>query len=442
LAGFTGVFKTLLTKTLVGPNQSAPTADTTKDVIKPLSANWSRTTYTYTAVRPRIPTGNITTTIYDANGKLLRTIGSRPAPSHPSPDNNKQAITTEVDNAVSRSRRASVINDGTTPAHTVSTPCIAFGPELPDWGSWAWVGADLAKELSKHFGTVTFRADEIPKCDVAVFVKHAPSRELVEEVSRRAAVVYCPVDYYGAAAMIDADADMLRRCSRILVHCERLRRYFEPYAPVEYIDHHVKFAEELSVQNPPKPALDGEGTEVKIRKPDVRDFVLWVGVRSNLPAMVDWVNRHSLPLPLRVLTNPETSGQVPSAAEFGFARNLDIEIEEWTPERHVELTREARAAIDIKGNDFRSRHKPPAKAIDFIASGVPLAMNPDSSTVEHLARMGFDVASPLNTDRWLSGEYLADTQRFGAALREVLSLERVGRRWRRILDELVAQKRR
>jgi hypothetical protein len=133
---------------------------------------------------------------------------------------------------------------------------------------------------------------------------------------------------------------------------------------------------------------------------------------------------------------------VPSAAEFGFARNLDIEIEEWTPERHVELTREARAAIDIKGNDFRSRHKPPAKAIDFIASGLPLAMNPDSSTVEHLARMGFDVASPLNTERWLSREYLADTQRFGAALREVLSLERVGRRWKRILDELVAQKRR
>ena len=57
------------------------------------------------------------------------------------------------------------------------------------------------------------------------------------------------------------------------------------------------------------------------------------------------------------------------------------------------------AAIDIKGDDFRSRHKPPAKAIDFIASGVPLAMNPDSSMVEHLARMGFDVASPLDTER-------------------------------------------
>jgi hypothetical protein len=88
-------------------------------------------------------------------------------------------------------------------------------------------------------------------------------------------------------------------------------------------------------------------------------------------------------------------GQVPSAADFGFASHVDVQIEEWTPQRQLGLTAGARAALDIKGDDFRSRHKPPAKAIDFIASGVPLAMNPDSSPVEHLARMGFDVASPL-----------------------------------------------
>jgi hypothetical protein len=36
------------------------------------------------------------------------------------------------------------------------------------------------------------------------------------------------------------------------------------------------------------------------------------------------------------------------------------------------------------------------KAIDFIASGLALAMNPDSSPVEHLARMGFEICSPEN----------------------------------------------
>jgi hypothetical protein len=101
----------------------------------------------------------------------------------------------------------------------------------------------------------------------------------------------------------------------------------------------------------------------------------------------------------------------------------------------------ARAALDIKGDDFRARHKPPAKAIDFLAAGVPLAMKPDSCVVEHLARLGFAVASPLDAAAWLSPEYDEETRRFGAALRELLSLERVGRRWRRLLEEVLAERR-
>jgi hypothetical protein len=112
-------------------------------------------------------------------------------------------------------------------------------------------------------------------------------------------------------------------------------------------------------------------------------------------------------------------------------------IENWTPERHVERTAGALAAIDIKGDDFRSRHKPPAKAIDFIASGVPLAVNPDSSTAEQLAWMGFDLPSPLDTERWFSREYWGETCRFGAALRELFSRERIGRRYKRIVEESV-----
>ena len=104
------------------------------------------------------------------------------------------------------------------------------------------------------------------------------------------------------------------------------------------------------------------------------------------------------------------------------------------------MTAAARAAIDVKGNDFRSRHKPPAKAIDFLASGVPLAMNHDSSPVEHLARMGFEVADPRDTERWLSREYWEETRRFGAALRELLSLERVARRWKRVIDDVLAER--
>src|SRR5262249_46357850 len=154
--------------------------------------------------------------------------------------------------------------------------------------------------------------------------------------------------------------------------------------------------------------------------------------------LVAWLNAHGLPGSLDVLTNLEDPASVPTPAELGVRASVSVRIHNWSPERQVELTSAARAVIDIKGDDFRARHKPPAKGIDFIASGVPLAMNPDSSTTEHLARMGFDVASPLDTDRWLSRAYWEETRRFGLALRELLSLERVARRFARIVREVLA----
>jgi hypothetical protein len=303
------------------------------------------------------------------------------------------------------------------------TPVVAFGPEAPGWGSWHWLGDDLRDELSSAFRTTSFRDGPPPEADVVVVVKHAPPPEWVERAARRSAVVYCPVDYYPSAAAVAADAALLRLCSRIVVHCERLRRYFEPYAPVEYLDHHVKFAAAPRESAPP----DGP--------------VLWVGVRTNLPPLVDWVNRHPPPGELWVLTNPEDLSRPPGPAELGFRRPGAVRVGVWTPERHREWAAVARAALDVKGDDFRSRHKPPAKAIDFIASGVPLAMNPDSSPAEHLARLGFEVPSPLDTGRWLSREYREETRRFGRALGELLSLRRVGVRFRKIIEGVLAGRR-
>jgi hypothetical protein len=132
----------------------------------------------------------------------------------------------------------------------------------------------------------------VPDADVVVVVKHAPPQDWTVEVTRRAALVYCPVDFYGSAAAIDADEALLRRCARIVVHCERLRRYFAPYAAVEYLDHHVKFAGPL-------------------RQESVQQgYVLWVGVRSNLEALVAWVNAN---FPARGTAGPHES-RGPAAA--------------------------------------------------------------------------------------------------------------------------------
>lgn len=295
---------------------------------------------------------------------------------------------------------------------------VAFGPVLPGWGSWDWVGQDTAQVLSGAFSVRTFTGDEIPDGDVVCVIKHALPAAVWRRMSAGTRIVYAPIDYYGGAAAIDADGAWLRRCDRIVVHCERLRRYFSAYAAVEYLDHHVKYVAPL----PPAPR-DGP--------------ILWVGVRSNLPPLAAWLREHPLPRELVVLTNPEEAAQLLNPENFGFLPRQPVRMEVWSPERQRFWLRRATAAVDVKGDDFRSRHKPPAKALDFLASGLPLAMHADSSSAEHLARMGFELAVPEDPDRWLSRAYWDETQRFGAAVRELLSRERIGIRWRRLIEQVV-----
>ena len=52
--------------------------------------------------------------------------------------------------------------------------------------------------------------------------------------------------------------------------------------------------------------------------------------------------------------------------------------------------------------------------------------------------MGFEIASPLDPERWLSRDYWEETRRFGLAMRELLSLDRVARRWKLLMDEVLA----
>jgi hypothetical protein len=297
---------------------------------------------------------------------------------------------------------------------------LAFGPEMPGWGSWEWVGLDLQHELRHCYRTASFTLGAMPVADLVMVVKHLPEPAWIRHASARMQLIFAPVDFFGNAADVDAAGPLLRHFARIVVHCRRLERYFNPYAPVVYLDHHVKFVA------PPPAMRRAEG------------YFLWIGVRTNLPPLIDWVNRHPLPGELVVLTNLENTQTVPSASALGFRPERPVRIVHWTAERHLELTANARAALDVKGDDFRSSHKPPAKAIDFLASGLPLAMNPESSSVEHLAAMGFDIPSPLDTDRWLSAEYWEETQRFGRALRELLSLPRIALRYRRVIGDVLA----
>jgi len=66
-----------------------------------------------------------------------------------------------------------------------------------------------------------------------------------------------------------------------------------------------------------------------------------------------------------------------------------------------------------------------------------LAMNPDDSPARHLERLGLTLASPLETEVWLSRHYWEQTSHLGRRLREQLTLERIGRRFREIIDEVL-----
>lgn len=301
-------------------------------------------------------------------------------------------------------------------------PIIAFGPRMPGYGSWDWVGSDIAESLGSRWDVQIFD-DEIPACDLVVFVKFKPAANVLRQIASGSAIIYCPIDFYGSAAEIDADASSLLVCDRVLIHCERLRKYFAPYAAVEYMDHHVKFSASLR------------------REFVTRGPLLWVGVRSNLLPLVEFVNANRFPEELWILTNPEDPTAVPSPAQYGFRSDRPVRIGCWTPERQREWTSVCRGALDVKARDFRSCHKPPAKGIDFIASGVPLAIESNSSTAEHLGRMGLDSATPDDLDRWLSRDYWDETVRFGAAIGELLSRKRVVRRFERVIEQLLAGRR-
>lgn len=295
---------------------------------------------------------------------------------------------------------------------------VAFGPAVTGWGSWDWVGLDIARALQTHFEVTLFDALRIPPCDVLCVIKHVPPATMWQALPTDLRVIFAPVDAYGAVAEIDRDAPWLRRCQRIVVHCERLRRFFAPYAPVEFLDHHVKYVGHPSHNAPP----DGP--------------LLWIGVRSNLTPLVQWVNTNQLPRPLVILTNPDDPSHPFSPEEAGFCGRNRVNILTWSAQLHHSVLTRCAAALDVKGTDFRARHKPPAKAIDFLAAGMPLAMNPDSSSVEHLANMGFDLCDCHQVDRWLSAEYRNETRHLGAALRELLSLPRIAFRWRKLIEDV------
>lgn len=294
---------------------------------------------------------------------------------------------------------------------------IHLGPVMPGWGSWEWLGQEMIPEFQRYAAVSTFSYQQEPPRDgIVIVIKHPPPPEWLQTVqASQVPMIYSPVDFYDSVNAIDADAAWLTQAAHIIIHCHRLLPCFAPYAPVTYVDHQVRFITH------------------EIILPMSHGPILWTGVHSNLPPLIAWLQQHPLSRPLCVLTNLEPIDPV----ELGFPQNQAITLERWTPDRHRAILHEVSAALDIKGDDFRNRHKPPTKALDFLATGLPLAVQRNSSSAEYLLQLGFHVADPMDVVHWQSPHYLAECQKFARVLRSILSPSCIAEKWWHLIQPLL-----
>lgn len=296
---------------------------------------------------------------------------------------------------------------------------VAVGPELPEFGSWNWLGAGLIDALRPDMDGLSFSSvHNPPAADVVVFLKFKPPVAILRKLKLRSCqLVYVPVDVYGSSSEIDSDIDAIRQFDFIVVHSRRLLRYFSAASRVEYLDHPLKFI------------------LPQARTRQEAGPLLWVGRRCNMAPIVAWANRRAVRTDLWILT--EFDGQPVSPRDFGFQCPADIRLGVWTPDTHLEWLARAGIAIDFKEPDFRSRHKPPAKVFDHLASGIPVLVNRGSSAALELIFRG---VTPLYDDAEihrqldLPEEYL---ERCATVVRETSAPEVVWNRWRQFIRDLV-----
>lgn len=289
---------------------------------------------------------------------------------------------------------------------------IAIGPEAPEFGSWDWIGSTLREACADVGMQVETFADPAapPPAEIVIYVKFLPTAERLAELSRHSNIVFMPVDIYGSVAEIVAYADRLRTLSLVLVHSRRLVRYFSNVCPTEFIDHPLRYI-----------------TSSRISLADRRPLI-WLGRRCNLMPSLTWWQRAAADRPLTVVTNgvehlqPTISRLRPTA---------HINLLEWTPETHLQVLTMGGTAIDIKGTDFRERHKPPAKTFDYLASGIPVITNVGSSPHIHICSL--PEQPPV---KFVDADHVLveSTPHFSAFLRDQLTKSRVRDRVLEMID--------
>lgn len=312
---------------------------------------------------------------------------------------------------------------------------VAIGPQTKS-PSWDWVGFDTSRELSKYFNVVNFEYAKYPvQADVIIIIKKPPTLTYIETAKRMGTkTIYCPIDFYQNYSHLMKDGPILKKMDLILTHCSRLDTLFLRHNNnIKFIDHNNKY------MLPEIAPYKQEG------------FVLWVGGCQYSAYLIDWLLRNSVKNEFKICTDLSNGRASHAAIELGKKLGIKIRITDktingieaydWNERIQYELMKEAKAAIDIKGDgNFNQHCKPPTKAQKFIASGIPFAINQSSYATAYFKKRGFEICTPDNTMRWFSEEYYQKTIKIADKLRKETSLESIGLKFKSYIEELLNDK--
>jgi hypothetical protein len=277
---------------------------------------------------------------------------------------------------------------------------VAIGPAR-DFPSWHWCGGDLVAELRFSHDIQVFRwyyELALTNPDAVVIVKAPPSAHCTSNIK---STVYLPVDFFESEKQIQDYDWFLRSCDVVATHCARLDEHIRPHcSQVAHVKHYGKHV--LPEMAEYKPA----------------GFVLWMGQGKYVKNALGWHGKSMRGFKLVLLTND-------CGWDWGAPAKAGIFLDRWSEEKQLRLLGEAKAGLDIKGLDFEQMMKPPTKAQQFVASGVPVAVNHESYSWEWFHARGFDLADPDDEKRWFSRRYWEETRDFGLHLRDEISKRHV-----------------
>lgn len=265
---------------------------------------------------------------------------------------------------------------------------IAFGPvrdKKP--GSWYWF-KELMDELSKYYKIKYITFDEKYKADITIVLKH--KRFLEELLQRNKKVIYCSVDAFESEKeTIQFAKD--RRIHTHILSCDRLKYYFQR-ENIYVIHHQAKFV------------VDTNYNEF--------GHIIWVGGAKNWPIVKRYVGNR-----------------------FG----ITTLIEDWTPNKQIELFKSARLAIDVKDiATFKERNKPITKVIDYLCSGIPTAVNYGHYAREFFHKNYLYIPDPIHEwEYWNKKEYWMEVQKLKPILRANFLLEHIGQQYKKVIDDAI-----